>query len=345
MQLVKLVPVCALAAAVLMIGSPRASASAIPCVYGAITMAASPTLTAPSPAYPANTITSSGGSWSCGAPFTGFWKEWLRDGVVVAGPTWVVGPPGSFAYTVQSADVGHAIRSAVLPCNDEVGCAGSYAQSSNSVTPVSRPPTTGDEACTMFPTLAGCDVWFGTEDSDLTDCADGTLGPDPAHPACDDPSLDTSVVAPTSCPHDFPNCSCPSSQDMKRLVRIRHNFKMKGTGIVVMYYGMRVFWCSNGASDSGRITKIYTVYDHHISKVASIYWHWVGLDYTSCDGGPYGHCAEQAGDGAHPVHTVTISSKGRFQECLTIRFVFCHDKTLGVWLRIHRDMSREGGSL
>ena len=61
---------------------------------------------------------------------TGFYKEWLRDGVVIEGPTWVAGSPGDFTYIAQEADANHAITSAVQPCNAE-GCYGSYAVSSS----------------------------------------------------------------------------------------------------------------------------------------------------------------------------------------------------------------------
>ena len=120
------------------------SASAIPlCNAGQIVKAADPTLSAPSPTFVGNTITSSGGSWSsCGVSLTGFYKEWLRDGAVVSGPTFVASSPASFAYVVQAADVGHSIRSAVLPCNAD-GCYSAYASSTNAivpVAPVSPPP-------------------------------------------------------------------------------------------------------------------------------------------------------------------------------------------------------------
>ncbi len=120
------------------------SASGLPsCNAGQIVKAADPTLSAPSPTTPGSTITSSGGSWtSCGESFTGFYKEWLRDGAVVSGPTFVASSPVSFAYVVQAADVGHSIRSAVLPCNAD-GCYSAYASSTNAivpVAPVSPPP-------------------------------------------------------------------------------------------------------------------------------------------------------------------------------------------------------------
>ena len=116
-------------------------ASALPlCNAGQIVKVADPALSAPSPTYPGNTITSSGGSWtSCGEAFTGFYREWLRDGAVVSGPTFVASSPGSFTYLVQAADAGHSIRSAVLPCNAD-GCYGAYASSSNAIVPIASAP-------------------------------------------------------------------------------------------------------------------------------------------------------------------------------------------------------------
>ena len=112
------------------------------CWYGEITLSSRPLLTAPNPAHAGDTITSSGGGWAtCGGePFTGFYKEWLRDGAVVSGPDWVEGAPAGFTYTIQPADVGHELRSAVSACDDDYGCYLPYAQSSNSVVPVSPPP-------------------------------------------------------------------------------------------------------------------------------------------------------------------------------------------------------------
>ena len=116
------------------------TASAVPlCTAGQIVKAADPTLNAPSPAYPGNTITSSAGVWtSCGGALTGFYKEWLRDGAVVSGPTFVASAPGPFSYVVQAADAGHSIRSAVLPCNAD-GCYRSYAPSANAIVPLAPP--------------------------------------------------------------------------------------------------------------------------------------------------------------------------------------------------------------
>jgi len=110
------------------------------CNLGQIVKVGDPSLTAPSPSYAGSTITSTGGSWSsCGESFTGFYAEWLRDGVVVSGPTFVASSPGSFSYVAQAADVGHSIRSGIQPCNAD-GCYGSYALSSNAVVPAAAPP-------------------------------------------------------------------------------------------------------------------------------------------------------------------------------------------------------------
>jgi hypothetical protein len=130
-----------LAVIALLAGGQRAAASPSPdCAYGGITLNVAPALAAPDPTSPGGTVTSSGGSWtSCGAPFSRFYKEWLRDGVVISGPDEVAGAPASFTYTVQPADVGHAIRSAVQPCNVD-GCYGSFVQSSNAVVPSNPPP-------------------------------------------------------------------------------------------------------------------------------------------------------------------------------------------------------------
>jgi hypothetical protein len=139
------VPLWAVAAAViaavaLLAGAHRAAALPA-CAYGEITLNVPPSLTAPNPTYPGATITSNGGSWtSCGAPISRYYREWLRDGVVISGPTGGAGAPGNFTYTAQAADVGHSIRSAVQPCNDEVGCYGSFVQSSNAIVPSNPPP-------------------------------------------------------------------------------------------------------------------------------------------------------------------------------------------------------------
>ena len=130
-----------LAAVLLFVGAQGAAAASPQCHYGEITLNVAPVLSAPNPTHPGDTITSSGGSWtSCGVPFSHFYKEWLRDGVVFSGPFEVAGAPASFTYTVQPADVGHQIRSAVEPCNDDVGCYGSFVQSSNAIVPTNPPP-------------------------------------------------------------------------------------------------------------------------------------------------------------------------------------------------------------
>ena len=130
----------AIAAAPALAGTTSAAGSP-QCNYGEITLNVPPVLTAPNPTRPGDTITSSGGSWtSCGVPFSGFYKEWLRDGAVFSGPTFVSGSPASFTYTAQAGDVGHAIRSAVRPCNDDTGCYPSFVQSSNAITPTNPPP-------------------------------------------------------------------------------------------------------------------------------------------------------------------------------------------------------------
>ena len=109
------------------------------CNTGQITKLADPSLSAPSPVYAGGTITSTGGTWtSCGESVSSFKYEWLRDGNVIVGPRSVAGAPGAFAYVVQAADVGHSIRSAVMPCNAD-GCYGAYAASSNAIVPA---PTT-----------------------------------------------------------------------------------------------------------------------------------------------------------------------------------------------------------
>ena len=121
------------------------AAAGTDCRYGEITLVSRPSLSAPSPTYPGDTVTSTGGGWStCGdEAFTGFYEEWLRDGAVIDGPEWVEGAPDSFTYTVQEADIGHELRSAVSACDDDYGCYLPYAQSSSSVVPVSPPPPPG----------------------------------------------------------------------------------------------------------------------------------------------------------------------------------------------------------
>lgn len=133
--------VVAAAAAFLFAGAQGAAAASPQCHYGEIILNVAPVLSAPNPTHPGDTITSTGGSWtSCGVPFSRFFKEWLRDGVVISGPDEVAGAPSSFTYTVQPADVGHQIRSAVQACNDDTGCYGSFVQSSNAIVPTNPPP-------------------------------------------------------------------------------------------------------------------------------------------------------------------------------------------------------------
>jgi hypothetical protein len=130
----------ALAAAFLLSGGRAIAGSS--CWYGQIFMNGRPLLSAPSPAHVGDTITSTGGAWSTcqDEPFTGFYKEWLRDGVVIGGPDWVEGPPASFTYTIQAEDIGHEIRSAVSACDIDYGCYLPYAESSNAVIPGDAPP-------------------------------------------------------------------------------------------------------------------------------------------------------------------------------------------------------------
>jgi hypothetical protein len=102
------------------------------CNAGEILLNGSPVLSLPQhPSYAGNAISSTGGAWSIcgGGSFTGYYAEWLRDGTVISGPNWTLGPPGTFSHTIVSADGNHAIRSAVDPCDDE-GCYPSFAQSS-----------------------------------------------------------------------------------------------------------------------------------------------------------------------------------------------------------------------
>src|SRR4051794_7546078 len=127
---------------------------------GSISVTAAPSLSAPNPAYTGNTVTSTSGAFtSCGSAITGFYKEWLRNGVVVSGPTWTTG--GSFGYVIGAADVRAGLRSGVQPCNADA-CYGSYVLSSNTVTPANRTPATpsglspadGTSADALTPTLA-----------------------------------------------------------------------------------------------------------------------------------------------------------------------------------------------
>src|SRR5262245_6606040 len=82
------------------------------CEPGEITLDSPPTLTANPP-----NINSTGGSWEkCGSWWTGYYVEWLRNGVVISGPTWVPDSPGPFSYRVQQADMNQPITSAIKPC-------------------------------------------------------------------------------------------------------------------------------------------------------------------------------------------------------------------------------------
>jgi len=119
--------------------TPRATAAGPNCFVGQITNSVAPNLSAPNPTYPGQTITSSGGTWtSCNEPFTGFYKQWIRNGVVLS-ETFVAGSPISFTYTAGVADIGTQLRSAVKPCNPD-GCYSSFVVSSNQITPADRAP-------------------------------------------------------------------------------------------------------------------------------------------------------------------------------------------------------------
>jgi len=131
------------ASGVLLLAGRGAATPGPLCNTGQITKLADPSLSAPNPVYAGGTITSTGGTWSsCGESVSSFSYEWLRDGNVILGPKSVVGAPAGFSYVVQTADVGHSIRSAVKPCNAD-GCYGTYAPSSNAIVPaatVAPPP-------------------------------------------------------------------------------------------------------------------------------------------------------------------------------------------------------------
>jgi len=108
-----------------------------PCAYGQITLVGAPTLSGANPSYAEDVISSTGGSWtSCNEPFTGYYKKWVRsNGTIASGPTWVASSPNgaNFSYTIQKADAGYTLTSAVEPCNAD-GCYSSYVSSSNSIT-------------------------------------------------------------------------------------------------------------------------------------------------------------------------------------------------------------------
>jgi hypothetical protein len=139
-----------------------------------------------------------------------------------------------------------------------------------------------------------------------------------------------------TCPPDFPNCTCPSSTDGKKLTRVTNTFEQRGTGIDIFKAIQLVFWCWNGT----RITKIYRVLRHWITWAASFHWSYEGIDANSCE---TEHCQEQAGDAQHPVRVVTISTKLHFKECIAWEFAFCQHKYPGIWLRISRGGARAGG--
>src|SRR5439155_24087088 len=114
-------------------GSPfgQFAPDGITCYPGDITLDSPPTIIAPPNAatYPGLRITSTPGNWSvCGGasrhPYTDMYIEWLRDNVVFSSNVIHVNGPTlpNFTYTIQSADVNHALTSAVSPCNDDVGC-------------------------------------------------------------------------------------------------------------------------------------------------------------------------------------------------------------------------------
>ena len=139
-----------------------AARAALPmCAIGAITITGAPYLSAPSPTLHRAARSLHGRQVHLlRRAVTGFYREWLRNGAVVSGPTWTTG--GNFAYGVGAADVGATIRSAVMPCNAE-GCYGSYVLSSNAVTAdqsralpadESRRPATARAADSLTPTLS-----------------------------------------------------------------------------------------------------------------------------------------------------------------------------------------------
>jgi hypothetical protein len=158
------IAIVALASAISVFGGFSVEAArAVPdCNTGVITLIINPRLTTPAPVYSGSTVTSDGGSWqSCGIPFTGSWTRWLRNGVVVSGPTWVPGDPPFLNYVAQTEDINYALTSQVQPCNAD-GCYNNYVGSSNSLTPSNRAPATptnlapvgGTTADSTTPTLS-----------------------------------------------------------------------------------------------------------------------------------------------------------------------------------------------
>jgi hypothetical protein len=254
------------------------------------------------------------------------------------------GNPTTFSFTITAPCTPGTYNFQWRMVQDGVQWFGDYTPNVQ-VTVTSPDPTTGDQACTMFPNLPGCDVWFGDEEHELGDCSTLTPTLNLNSDVVCDPVSNWDTVTTGSCPHDFPNCKCPSPSNAKRLVIDKNHFKTKGTHVDIMWFGMRVFWCSSGATGNGRITRIYVNFDHDVTLLGSIDWQWKGLDSTSCDGNGANHCSEQAGSALHPVTEVTLSARGTFQQCLTVRYLLCHDKRLGVWVRIHRNMSVERGNL
>jgi RHS repeat-associated protein len=106
-----------------------------PCSTGQITNTAPPSVSGPNPTHVGNTITTSNGGWSaCNDPITGYYYQWLRNGVAISGAT-------SASYTVQSgnADVGATLKSEVEAC-DDLECYATYVQSSNYIVPQDRAP-------------------------------------------------------------------------------------------------------------------------------------------------------------------------------------------------------------
>lgn len=158
-------------------GGSTASADGGDCLHGQITFNSAPALSDTAPS-----ITSSSGSWtSCQIPFTGFYKEWLRNGSVFSGPTWVSGALTNFSYTVQEPDMTQALTSGVQPCNSD-GCYGSYVGSSNSITPTYEADYLADELeeAGSFSLISSEEARGGELPGVLTDVEDA--GP-PAEPA------------------------------------------------------------------------------------------------------------------------------------------------------------------
>jgi hypothetical protein len=166
----------------------------------------------------------------------------------------------------------------------------------------------------------------------------GEYSPGPTIIPCD-PSIPTDPNAAGACPPDFPNCTCPSSTNGKRLTQVSNVFKQRVTGYPIFKATQLVFWCWNSA----RITKIYRVLRQWINPfpdLISLLWSYEGVSQNSCESS---HCQEQAGSAQQPVTIVTISAKLHFRECLAWGIGICQNKYPGVWLRIVRGGLREGG--